>query len=172
MNADTYTKSVLTVIAAALLLLVVRSFQNPPGVLAEQAAQQTRVQHVILDDVGTRFSNAVPVVVSSLAAQHVIVDDVSPILTLKGIPVSQAQSVQSMRQSGWEYSVTDCSGPTLVDRGLAGWELVAPVYSASHAISYNTKTGQGYISGLVYEEKNNETTKQFAACYFKKRSGG
>lgn len=45
MRIDFYTKGILTLIAAALVVLVVRSFQSPPVV----SAQQGGPQHVIID---------------------------------------------------------------------------------------------------------------------------
>lgn len=49
MKIDAYTKVILTLIAVALVVLAVRSLQNPPVVSAQQG-----VQHVIIDglDVG------------------------------------------------------------------------------------------------------------------------
>lgn len=45
MKIDAYTKVILTLIATSLIVLVVRSFQNPPAVLA----QQPGAQHIIID---------------------------------------------------------------------------------------------------------------------------
>ena len=45
MKIDAYTKVILTLIAISLMVLVVRSFQNPPSVLAQQPGPQ----HVIID---------------------------------------------------------------------------------------------------------------------------
>jgi hypothetical protein len=71
MQPDLYTKTVLTVIAGALLLLVARSFQNPASAFAQRPAVQGP-QHVIVDGI-----------------QHVIIDGIVP--TMRGLPVTIAR---------------------------------------------------------------------------------
>ena len=51
MKIDAYTKVILTLIATLLIVLVVRSFQNPPAVLAQQPIPGP--QHVIIDGLST-----------------------------------------------------------------------------------------------------------------------
>jgi hypothetical protein len=88
MKPDLYTKTVLTVIAGALLLLAVRSFQNPAPALAQtrsgQATQavQRLPQHVIVDN-----PPAGPEHVIIDGIQHVIVDDMGASLSSHGLPV-------------------------------------------------------------------------------------
>jgi hypothetical protein len=105
------------VIAGALLLLVVRSFQNPAPAFAQtKSGQSTQAvqrviqhvivdnmssdipQHVIVDEVGVDIlRNGVPVSLkgnddvigrSQALPMHVIVDDIATRLTLSGLPVS------------------------------------------------------------------------------------
>ena len=161
MKTDAYIKIMLTVIAGALLLLVARSFQNPPVV----TAQGSGPQHVIVDDFGPFFGD-----VPSPLRKHlpVIIDGIGPDLRAMGLPVSYS-GISGLH--GWEYSASDCTLTTLNAKGLLGWELVATTESPGHAFTYNPKTGRGEISGLILEEENNKTPAQYALCYFKKQQG-
>jgi hypothetical protein len=167
MSVDAYTKVVLSVIAGTLALLVMRSFQNPPPV----SAQQVHVQHVIIDDLGPRFANGgLPITSSFSGPQHVILEGIGPLVATQGIPVSSTSNNPLHQTGSWQYSISDCSANTLNSQGLLGWELVSPWMSYAHSFTYDSRSGQGVISGLVAEEKNNSTAAQSAVCYFKKPS--
>jgi hypothetical protein len=90
MKPDLYTKTMLTVIAAALLLLVARSFQDPAPAFAQtksgQATQavQRVIQHVIVDNLPPEDPKHVIID----GVQHVILDDLGGSLSFQGVPVS------------------------------------------------------------------------------------
>lgn len=90
MKPDLYTKTMLTVIAGLLLLLVVRSFQDPAPAFAQtksgQATQgvQRVIQHVIVDNLPPEDPKHVIID----GVQHVILDDLGGGLSFQGVPVS------------------------------------------------------------------------------------
>lgn len=167
MKTDLYTKTVLTVIAGALLLLVGRSFQNPAPVFAQRAAPQHVIidgdQHVIIDGIATPMLNSLPVQLRERV--HVTIDDLNPTMSslpvhLKGIdpgvslsslsvaPFGQ-QTVNRPSETPWEYAVNDCDIPTLNRQAGIGWELVSVHPEPYRAFTFDSKAGRGVL-GRAY----------------------
>ncbi len=160
MKIDAYTRVMLAVIAAALAILVVRSFQNPPSV----SAQQVRPQHVIVDDLAPSLISRLQVLPGTPSLQHVVIDDLGPQFALRGIPVSQSALVSSL-QGTWQYSVDSCSQTVLDNKGVLGWELVAPILAPTRNFTYDAKAGRGQLLNQIPE---GETVDKYGVCYFKK----
>jgi hypothetical protein len=144
MKTDAYTKVVLTIIAAAVLVMMARTFESPVPVFAQKAAAQA-VQHVIIDavgrslpvtieDVSLLMSRALPVVLREYGPTHVVIDDLGLELSLRGLPIKSPQHVivdsdPSANSSGrWEYNgSTLCNIDALNKMAAAGWEFVQAV---------------------------------------------
>ena len=102
MKIDAYTKVILTLIATSLIVLVIRSFQSPPSVLA----QQREPQHVIIDGLSANGGfisigvDGLPVheaSIRSLLGQPVVIKGVDLIGQRQlGIPVYLADPVSGL----------------------------------------------------------------------------
>jgi len=172
MTIDLYTKIVLTVIATSLVVLVVRPFQSPTSV----AAQQTHLEHVIIDDLGPHFSGSgLPVSPGTLGRQqHVIIDGVDhdlapfhdPLHPMHAIPVSvESPAMASLlplpKPVLWQYVIDGCSMPTLNKRGLDGWELVQPIWETWTMAKKSPPSGPAFTAEF----------DKLTSCYFKKPLG-
>jgi hypothetical protein len=139
MKTDLYMKTTLTVIAIALLLIVVRMYENPTPVMAQrppaQAVQHVivdnqTVQHVIVDSIMPGLPLPVSLDTSSpFGKLHVIVDDIDARLSLQGIPVSVKPTPTITKSTGWQYYVDGCGPTTMRNAGLQGWELVQTIWA-------------------------------------------
>jgi len=113
MKPDTYTRVLLTIIAGCMLIMVVRTFENPDlafAQTAQKAAAKPGAQHVIIDGISGSSLGGLPVSIESVspllslrsgglpvfftddlgrkAALHVIIDELDTRLSLTGMPVS------------------------------------------------------------------------------------
>jgi len=166
MKTDAYTKTVLTIIAGCMLIMVARTFENP-GLAFAQSAQKTAptpkpavqhvvidgIQHVTIDDLGPMMSlRGLPVTLSANPTGpdpvHVVLDEIGGGLRVRGLPVSfqgaptltgspQHVIVDSDRLVRWEYAAGGCSmSADLNGMAAAGWEFVQMLFSESDMQHY------------------------------------
>ena len=150
---DTYSKGLLTIIAACMLAIVARVYDNPAPAFAQNnpkssSLQPVGPQHVIIDGVGPMVFRGIPVTIEGLAPSlqplavelkanplhlgqenlHVIIDDLDPGLALRGGLLVKPQDANLGRRNPavqWQYDIGPCPNLSeLENRAAAGWEFI------------------------------------------------